>query len=202
MKLYYSPGASSLASHITLEETGLPYEAVRVDLGSKKTADGGDYLAINEKGYVPTLVLDNGGVLTENAVVLTYIADQDPGGTLAPAHGTFGRYRFAEWLHFIATEIHKGFTPLWNHKNPDEVKELARKTLARRFDYVDRRLASTPFLMEDDYTAADAYLFTIVGWSRVLKVDLAPWPSLGQFMTRVAARPATQRAMKAEGLAT
>lgn len=201
MKLYYSPGACSLASHITLEEAGLAYEPVKVDLGTKTTADGGDYLVINEKGYVPTLVLDNGGVLTENAVVLTYIADQDPGGTLAPAHGTFARYRFAEWLNFIATEIHKGFGPLWNAKNPDSVKDLARRTLAKRFEYVAKRLDSNAFLMGNDFTAADAYLFTIANWSHILKLDLSPWPSLEQFMMRVGARPATQRAMKAEGLA-
>lgn len=201
MKLYYSPGACSLASHITLEEAGLAYEAVKVDLATKRTADGGDYLAINEKGYVPTLVLDSGGVLTENAVVLTYIADQDPGGMLAPMHGTFERYRFAEWLNFIATEIHKGFGPLWNAKNPESVKELARRTLATRFEYVAKRLDSTPFLMGNDYTAADAYLFTMLNWTRLVKIDLAPWPSLTQFMASVGARPATQRAMKAEGLA-
>jgi glutathione S-transferase len=199
MKLYYSPGACSLASHITLEEAGLAYETVRVDLETKKTADGNDYLAINEKGYVPTLVLDNGGILTENTVVLTYIADQDPGGRLAPAHGTFARYRFAEWLNFIATEIHKGFGPLWNAKYPDSVKDLARKTLAKRFDYIAKRLDSTPFLMGSDYTAADAYLFTVANWSHRAKIDLAPWPSLTDFMARVGARPAVQRAMKAEG---
>lgn len=200
MKLYYSPGACSLASHITLEEVGLAYQAVRVDLKSKKTADGGDYLAINEKGYVPTLVLDSGGVLTENAAVLTYIADQDPGGRLSPAHGTFSRYRFAEWLNFIATEIHKGFGPLWHAQNPESVKDMARTTLAKRFDYVDKRLAETPYLLGEDFSAADAYLFTIANWSHILKFDLAPWPALTQFMTRVAARPAVQTAMKAEGL--
>ena len=202
MKLYYSPGACSLASHIALEEVGLAYEAVRVDLKSKKTADGRDYLAVNEKGYVPTLALDSGGVLTENAAVLTYIADQDPGGRLSPAHGSFARYRFAEWLNFIATELHKGFGPLWHAQNPEPVKDIARTTLAKRFDYVDKRLAETPYLLGEDFSAADAYLFTIANWSHILNFDLAPWPALTQFMARVAARPAVQRAMKAEGLAT
>src|SRR3982751_1642780 len=162
MKLYYSPGACSLASHIALEEAQLPYTTDKVDLKSKRTAEGDDYLAVNDKGYVPTLVLDNGGVLTENAVVLQYIADQNPGTDLAPAHGTFARYRLGEWLNFIATEIHKGFGPLWNPANPDAVKETAKRNLARRFAYVEKRLASTPFLMGDTFTIADAYLFVLL----------------------------------------
>jgi len=200
MKLYYSPGACSLASHMALEEAQIPYELVRVDLGAKRTADGGNYLAINEKGYVPTLVLDDGGTLTENAVVLQFIADRNPGTALAPAHGTFARYRLGEWLNFIATEIHKGFGPLWNAKNPDEVKDAARRNLGNRLGYVAKRLASTPYLMEDTYTVADAYLFTLLNWAPKLSVDLSPWPALQQFMTRVGARPATQKAMRDEGL--
>ena len=201
MKLYYSPGACSLASHIALEEAQLPYTTVKVDLGSKRTADGGDYLAINEKGYVPTLVLDNGGALTENAIVLQYIADQNPGTDLAPAHGTFARYRLGEWLNFIASEIHKGFGPLWNAMNPDEVKETARRNLAKRFAYVEKRLASTPYLMGDIFTIADAYLFVLVNWTDHLGVDLTPFPSLRDFRARIKARPAVQKAMRDEGLA-
>ncbi|MEO8756116.1 MAG: glutathione transferase GstA, partial [Casimicrobiaceae bacterium] len=160
LKLYYSPGACSLASHIALNEAGLAYEAVKVNLGTKQAANGADYLAVNAKGYVPALVLDDGGVLTESAVVLQFIADQNPGSGLAPAHGTFARYRLAEWLNFIATEIHKGFGPLWNAANTDAVKDAARKSLFGKFDYVDKRLASTPYLMGDTFTVADAYLFT------------------------------------------
>jgi len=200
MKLYYSPGACSLASHIALEEAKLPYAAVKVDLATKRTADGGDYLAINEKGYVPTLVLDDGGVLTESAVVLQYIADQNPGTALAPAHGTFARYQLGEWLNFIASEIHKGFGPLWNAKNPDEVKDASRRNLAKRFAYADKRLASTPYLMGETFTVADCYLFVMLNWTRKLGVDLALFAALRQFVTRVAARPAVQKAMRDEGL--
>jgi glutathione S-transferase len=200
MKLYYAPGACSLASHIALDEAGLPYQTVRVDLATKEVEGGGNYLAINDKGYVPALVLDDGGTLTESAVVLQFIADQNPGAALAPAHGTFARYRLIEWLNYIATEIHKGFAPLWNPRNPDEVKDAARKHLGKRFDYVNKRLAATPFLMGDTFTVADAYLFTVLSWTRMLKIDMTHWPALQQFMVRVAGRPAVVAAMRAEGL--
>jgi glutathione S-transferase len=200
MKLYYAPGACSLASHIALNEAGIAYETEKVDLETKKTASGADYRAISAKGSVPALALDDGGVLTESAVVLQFIADRNPGSGLAPAHGTFARYRFAEWLNYIATEIHKGFGPLWSSANPDDVKQRAKDALFQRFDYVGKRLASTPFLMGDDFTAADAYLYTILRWTAPLKIDVARWPSLAQFMTRVAARPEVRKALEAEGL--
>ncbi len=200
MKLYYAPGACSLACHIALDEAGLPFEAVRVDLATKEIEGGGDYLAINDKGYVPALVLDDGGTLTENAVVLQFIADHNPGAGLAPAHGTFARYRLIEWLNYIATEVHRGFGPLWNPRNPEEVKDAARRQLGKRFDYVNKRLAESPYLMGDTFTVADAYLFTILTWTRALKIDMAHWPALQQFMTRVAGRPAVVAAMRAEGL--
>lgn len=201
MKLYYSPGACSLASHIALEEAQLPYSLVKVDLAAKKTADGSDYLAVNGKGYVPTLELDNGAVLTENAVVLQYIADRNPGTRLAPAHGTFDRYRLGEWLNYIAAEIHKAFGPLWNAKNADEVKDNAKRNLAKRFAYVEKRLAESPFLMGDTFTIADAYLFVMLNWTGLLGVDLAQFPRLRDFHARVKARPAVQKAMAGEGLA-
>lgn len=200
MKLYYAPGACSLAAHIACEEGGVPCAYVKVDLRAKKLEDGSDYLAINPKGAVPALALDSGGVLTENAVVLQYIADQAPGAALAPAPGTFERYRLAEWLNYIATEIHKGWGPLWNAKNPDEVKEAARKSLAARFDYIGKRLASTPFLLGDGFTVADAYLFVMLNWSGILKFDLSPWPMLQSYHKRIGERPAVQRALRAEGL--
>lgn len=200
MKLYYAPGAGSLAAHIALAEAGLAYSLARVNLGTKEIEGGGDYRAVNEKGSVPALELDDGAVLTENAVILQYVADQNPGAALAPAHGTFARYRLAEWLNFIATDIHRAFTPLWNPKNPDEVKEAARALLAKRFDYVAKRLASTPYLLGDGFTVADAYLFTVLTWTTTLKLDLAKWPALGAFMARIAARPAVQAAMRQEGL--
>jgi glutathione S-transferase len=200
LKLYYSPGASSLASHIALNEAGLAYEAVKVNLDTRQTAEGVDYLIINAKGLVPALMLDDGGMLTESAAIVQFVADQNPGAELAPAHGTFARYRLAEWLNFIATEIHHGFGPLWDAANPDAVKDAARKSVYVKFAYVDKRLASTPYLMGDTFTVADAYLFTIVNWAHFLKIDLAPWPALQQFMARVAARPAVHRTLQEEGL--
>lgn len=200
MKLYYAPGACSLASHITCEEAGVPCEYVKVDLRAKKLEDGSDYLAINPKGAVPALGLDTGGVLTENAIVMQYIADQAPGTALVPAHGTFDRYRLAEWLNYIATEIHKGYGPLWNPKSADEVKENARKALATKFDYVGKRIASTPYLMGDTFTVADAYLFVMLNWAGFHKLDLSPWPMLQAYHKRIGERPAVQRALRAEGL--
>ena len=149
----------------------------------------------------PRSALDDGGVLTESAVVLQYIADQNPGAALAPAHGTFARYQLGEWLNFIASEIHKAFGPLWNPKNPDEMKDAARRNLAKRFGYVNKRLASTPFLMGDTFTVADAYLFVMLTWAPKLGVDLAPFAALRQFKDRVGARPAVRKAMHDEGLA-
>ena len=200
MKLYYAPGACSLAAHIALEEAGLAYQLAKVDLGTKSIKGGGDYRAVNEKGSVPALELDDGGVLTENAVVLQYIADQNPGAALAPQPGTFARYRLAEWLNFIATEIHKGFGPLWNPENPDAVKDAARAAIAKRFDYAGKRLASTPYLMGDTFTVADAYLYVMLTWTGKLGVDLAKWPMLAAYQARIAARPAVQRARAGEGL--
>ena len=200
MKLYYAPGACSLASHIACEEGGLDCALAKVDLRSKKVEDGSDYLAVNPKGSVPALALADGGVMTENAVVLQYLADQAPGAALAPAPGTFERYRLAEWLNYIATEIHKGWGPLWNAKNPDEVKDTARKALSARFAYVAKRLEATPWLMGDTFTVADAYLFVMLNWSGTLKFDLSPWPVLVQYHARIAERPAVQRALRAEGL--
>jgi glutathione S-transferase len=199
MKLYHSPAACSLAPHIALYETGLPFTAAKVDLRTHKLADGTDYYAINPKGYVPLLELDNGERLAEVAVILQYIADRKP-GTIAPAFGTMERYHLMEWLNFIATEVHKQYSPLWNPGTPDATKEAQRTKLATRFDYIARTLATQPYLTGETFTVADAYLFTVVNWSGLLKVDLAPWPALQQFQARVAARPNVRKAMEAEGL--
>lgn len=199
MKLYYSPGACSLAAHIALEETGLPYELVKVDLRSHKLANGSDYYEINPKGYVPVLELEGGERLTEAAVVLQYIADRKP-GTLAPADGTMARYRLSEWLNFIATEIHKQFGPLWHDETPEATKATQRAALAKRFAFIEKTLAKQPYLTGDTFTIADAYLFVVVNWSGSLKVDLTPFPALRQFQARVAARPTVRAAMKAERL--
>jgi glutathione S-transferase len=199
MKLYYSPAACSLAPHIALCETGLPHELVRVDLGSHELPDGTDYRTVNPKGYVPTLELDDGTRLTEAAVVLQYIADRKP-GTLAPASGSMERYRLIEWLNFISSELHKGFGPLWQPNLAEEQRLATIRKLATRFDYVAPFLEQNRFLTGDAFTIADAYLFVVLSWSDHLKVDLARWPSLRQFIDRVAARPKVQQALREEHL--
>ena len=200
MKLYYTPGACSQAPHIAIHELGLPYEAVKVDLATHKLDDGTDYRTINPKGYVPTLELDDGTRLTEANVILQYLAEQKP-GRLAPAFGSKERWKLIEWLAFIASEVHKGFGPLWNPKTPDDVRERTVQALGNRFGYLAQTLEKQPFLMGDEFSIADAYLFVVLNWSDLHKVDLAPWPSLQQFRKRVAARPAVQATLKAEGLA-
>jgi glutathione S-transferase len=199
MKLYYSAGACSLAPHIALEESGLPYTTRRVDLKAHALADGGDYYAINPKGYVPLLELDDGTRFAEAAVILQYIADRKP-GTLAPAFGGTDRYRLMEWLNFIATELHKQFSPLF-HPAPQATHDAQREKIAKRLEHVAKTLAGKPYLMGEQFTIADAYLFTMLRWAGPLKVDLAPWPALREYMDRVAARPAVQAVLAAEGLA-
>jgi glutathione S-transferase len=199
MKLYYSPGACSLAPHIALNEAGLNFDAVKVDLRKHVLDDGTDYFKINPKGYVPLLELDDGQRLSEVAVILQYIADRKP-GTLAPAFGSLARYRVMEWLNFVATEIHKQFSPLWYAETPDATKEKQRATLAKRFSYLSETLSAQPYLTGDTFSIADAYLFTILNWAHKVKLDLAPWPSLQQFLARVAARPQVHATLVAEGL--
>jgi len=201
MKLYYVPGVCSLASHIALREAGLDFELDKMDRETRRTASGENYLEANPKGSVPALRLDNGEVLTEGAVILQYIADQGPSSGLAPAVGTMQRYRLAEWLNYIATEVHKQYSPLFNPKLPPEWRENQLNLLAKRFDYLTQRLGNRPYLMGERFTVADAYLFVVLGWSARLKVDLGPWPLLKDYLTRITARPAVQAALKAEGLA-
>jgi glutathione S-transferase len=200
MKLFLKPGACSLASHIVLEEIGRPYETETVDLAKKLTASGADFWAINPKGYVPALLLDDGDLLTEGPAILQYLADLAPELNLAPANGSKARYQLQSWLAFIATEVHKNFTPFFNPAATPEMKEQARANLQRRLGYVNDQLAGGDFLMGSTYSVADAYLFTVVGWAKYIQLDLSAWPHLIAFQARVAARPATQRALKAEGL--
>lgn len=200
MKLYYAPGACSLASHIALHETGLPFEIEKVDLATKKTALGDDFMQINPKGYVPTIKLDDGSIMTEGGAVLQYIADQQPDSELAPKAGTMERYRLQEWLTFIGTEIHKMFSPIFNKAATEEVKANARNLISKRLGYVETQLANKPYLMGDKFSVADAYLFTIVRWSNFAGLDLSPFPRLNEYMARVAARSKVQAAMQAEGL--
>lgn len=198
MKLYYAPGACSLASHIALRELGLPFEAVRVDLGSKKTQDGGDYAALNPKGYVPALQLDDGAVLSEGPAILQYLADRKPEAKLAPANGTLERYRLQEWLAYINSEVHKTYGGFFNPAATPEQKEALKLAVARRLDYVEKHLAKRDWLVGDSFTVADAYLYVVVGWSGFTGVDLSPFPKLRAFQARVAQRPAVQAAQAAE----
>jgi len=199
MKLYYSPGACSLAPHIALAEAALPYAAVKVDLRKHVTADGTDYYTINPKGYVPFLALDDGSTLSEVAVILQYIADRKP-GTLAPAFGSFERYKLMEWLNFIATEIHKAYGPLWYPTTPEATKNANKEKLAARYGLIEKTLAAQPYLGGDAFSIADAYLYTVTRWAAPLKVDLSAFPAVGQFMARVEQRAAVQKVLAEEGL--
>ena len=172
MKLYYLKGACSMASNIALREAGLEFELVQVDRQTRRTADGLAFDEVNPKGYVPALALDNGQVLTENIAVLQYIADRNPAARLAPPAGTLERYRLMEWLGFISSEIHKNFSPLFRDDAQDEVKQFARKVLSGRLDYLNRAIGNRAFLMGDQFTVADAYLFTVLGWGRFVNIDL------------------------------
>ena len=200
MKLFLKPGSCSLASHIVLEEIGRPYDTETVDLAKKLTASGADFWAINPKGYVPALLLDDGDLLTEGPAILQYLAALAPELQLAPANGSKARYQLQSWLTFIGTEVHKNFSPFFNPPATPEMKDLARANLQRRLGYVNDQLAGRDFLMGDTFSVADAYLFTVVGWAKFVQLDLSAWPHLIAFQGRVAARPATQRALKAEGL--
>ena len=202
MKLYFFPGACSLACHIALHETGAKFDLEKVDGKTKKTGTGADYLAVNAKGYVPTLELDNGQKLTEAQVILQYIADQKPAAKLIPAAETMERYRVLEWLNFVAAEIHKGHTPLFRHaeKLPDAAKQPLKDDLELRFAWLARQLAGKQFLLGDQFTIADIYLFTVLNWPRYVGLDIGKWPVLKEYHKRIAGRPAVQAAMKAEGL--
>lgn len=200
MKLYYAPGACSLASHIALQESGLPYETEKVDLRDKKTASGADFMAINPKGYVPALRLDGGETLTEGAVLLAYIGELAPSARLIMPAGTMGNLRVREWLTFISTEVHKNFSPLFRTTTPEATREVQLEALRRRFGYVSDALTGHSYLTGEQFTVADAYLFTVLRWTVPLKIDLGPWPQLQTYMARVAARPAVKSALAAEGL--
>ena len=200
MKLYYSPGACSLSPHIALEEAGLTYEAIAAPTKTKILPDGSDYRKINPLGYVPYLVLDDGTGLREGPAIVQYIADQAPGKKLAPANGTLARYQLQSWLNFIGTEIHKSFSPLFDPALPAEVKQLAKDKLAGRLKFIDGELAGKQYLMGNDFTVADGYLFTVTNWAKPMQIDLSAYSNLMAYRERVAARPAVQAAMKAEGL--
>jgi glutathione S-transferase len=201
MKLYFSPAACSLAPHIALIETGATFTTEKVDVRAKKTETGADFWAINPKGYVPAIQLADGEVLTEGVVMQQYIADLKPEAKLAPPRDTKERRKLEELMVYLSTEVHKGFSPLFNPATPDEYKSIAKETIGKRFDLLETQLSDgRPFLTGDQFTIADAYLFTLSNWTKFTGIDLARWPNISAFAGRVAARPSVQQAMKAEGL--
>ncbi len=200
MKLYYSPGACSLSPHIVLRESGLAFEPVLASTKSHKLQDGTDFYTINPLGYVPVLELDDGTRLREGPAIVQYIADQVPAKNLAPANGTLPRYRVQEWLTFIGTELHKGFSPLFNPAVPEEVKPVFRDRLTSRLAWIDGQLAGKSYLMGDTFCVADAYLYTVSRWAPVMKIDLSPMTNLAAFQHRMLERPAVREALKVEGL--
>ena len=200
MKLYYSPGACSLSPHIALHEAGLSFEAVMAPTKTHKLVDGTDYYTINPLGYVPYLTLDDGRTLHEGPAIVQYIADQVPDKKLAPANGTYERYKLQEWLTFIGTELHKTFSPLFVPTTHPDTKATSTAKLQSRLQWVDGELAGKQYLMGDTFTVADGYLFTVTNWPQHVGLDLSPYPNLVAYRARVAARPAVVAAMKAEGL--
>jgi glutathione S-transferase len=188
-----------MASHIVLNELGVPFEVARVDLRDKKV-EGQDFSSFNPKGYVPALRLDNGELLTEGAAILQYLADQKPELKLAPAWGTMERYRLQEWLNYIATEVHKNFSPLWRKDSSAEVRQAAIDVLKKRFDFLTATLSKNTFLLGAQFTVADAYLFTVLNWCHYVKLDLSPWAVLQKYVNEISARPSVVATLKAEGL--
>jgi glutathione S-transferase len=200
MKLYYARGACSQVPHIILHEAGLPHDSARVDLKAKKLEDGSDYLKVNPKGAVPALELDDGQVLTENAVILQYIADTAGAFELLPQPGDLQRYRVLEWVNFVATELHKSFGPLFNPAAGEEAKQLARDTFAKKLDFVEQQIGDKPYLLGDHFTLPDAYLFVILGWTAGHNIDLSHWPKLAAFRERLSKRESVREVLAFEGL--
>ena len=201
MKLYYAPGACSLSPHIVSKELGLPISLQKVNTKDKSMEGGGDFWQVNAKGYVPTLELDNGERLTEGPAIVQYLADQKPDAGLAPKNGTLERYRLQEWLNFLTSEVHKQFSPLFRPNTPEDYKPVAKENLAKRFDWLDQQLAGKEYLLGSKFSVADAYLFTLLRWTKPTQIDLAKWPNLKAYVERVGARPKVKEALKAEGLA-
>lgn len=201
MKLYYTPGVCSLAPHIALREVGADFELIKVDLQSKKTEQGGDYLKISRHGKVPALDFGEDTVLTENAAILQYVADRAPETALAPLPSDPGRYRLQSWLSYLGSELHKLFGPLFQLGHSDDAKARSIEALHRHFALLDERLGQQDYLVGDHFTVADAYLFVILGWPRMVGLDMAKYPALGAYAARVGQREAVRAALKAEGLA-
>ena len=201
MKLYYSKGACSLSPHIVACEAELPIELIAVDLQSKRTETGEDFLLINPNGYVPVLILDDGNKLTEGPAIVQYLADQASGKKLVPSAGTLERYQLQQWLNFISTEIHKGgFAPLFNSATPDSYKQMARTSLTSRLETVSEQLSNRAFLLGEHFSVADAYLFVTLSWGAYVDIDISRWPVLADYVAKISALPAVQKALKEEGL--
>lgn len=200
MKLYYSPGACSLAVNIALHEAGIPFDLERVDNKAKVTKSGANFWDVNPKGVVPVLNLDSGETMTEAAVLLQYVASQKPELNLMPKAGTMDYYRALEWLTFIATELHKQFTPLFKDNTPADYRPIAKDNVLKAFTFVDGHLAGRQWLVGDSFTIADIYLFVVSNWGRFQDIDIAQWPNIKALQERVRNRPKVQDAMKAEGL--
>lgn len=200
MKLYYSPGACSLSPHIVLREAGLPFDLVRVDTKTKKTEKGDDYWAVNPKGSVPALKLDDGEVITEGPAIVQYLADKAGKTDLAPTAGTKERTRLQEWLNYITSEVHKGFTPLFKPDTPADYKPIAKANLMKQFAYLDKQLAGKDFLLGKNFSVADAYLFVVMNWRKFQNLEIGEFKNLSAYLERVAARPKVKEAMVAEGL--
>ena len=199
MKLYFSPGACSLAVHIVAREAGVPIELVQVDLATHRTKGGGDYYAINPRGYVPALELDDGTVLTEVTALVQYLADLKPAAGLAPKAGTMERVELQMWLSFISSELHKQLSPwLWHADTAESTVRAVKERVATRFAELDRKLAAQPYLLGDQFSVADAYAFAIVSWVHFFKMDLDAYPALAAYLARIAARPKVQEALAAE----
>ena len=199
MKLYLTPGACSLASHIALREAALPFDVAKVDLRTKKADDGSSFETVNPKGYVPALKLDTGEVLTENVALLQYIGDRNPAAKLLPPSG-MERYRVQEWLAFVSSEVHKSFSPLFNPTATQDIKDYAKGNVAKRLEWLNGALGSRKYLTGEQFTVADAYLFVILGWFSRVNIDLGKWPKLQALRQRVSERPAVDQALRAEGL--
>ncbi|MBS0438177.1 MAG: glutathione transferase GstA [Proteobacteria bacterium] len=200
MKLYYSPGACSLSPHIVAHELGLNLAVEKVDTKTKRTESGRDFLAINPKGYVPALELDNGEVLTEGPAIVQYLADQKGNTALAPANGTLARARLQEMLNYITSEIHKSYSPLFSDATPEATRAERHAYLAKRYDFIEKILAKQPYLLGEHFSVADAYLFTVTRWADFVKLDLSAFPHVQAFQKRVAQRPSADAALRAEGL--
>lgn len=199
MKLYYSPGACSLAAHIVTREGQLPLDLAKVDLKEHKTEDGGNYYDVNPKGYVPALEVDGGGVLTENIAILNYLADRTSDKLFTPKHGSMERYRLEEWLAFISTEIHKSFAPLFQGAGGDE-RNKAKEKILKRLGHVESRLAGQDYLMGPEMTVADAYIYVMLTWAKKMHLDTSSFPNLTAFFARMSERKGVKRALEEEGL--